>query len=83
MKAELQVEDVVAKSGTIACGFLKAGEMQDGTTAGLPIAIVNGRADGPILYIQSASDGDELNGIAVIHHLLNTISPDELRGGIR
>jgi predicted deacylase len=82
MKSELKVEGVVAKSGTAAYGFLEVGEMQDGTAARLPVAIVNGAEDGPILYIQAASDGDELNGIAVIHHLLNTISPEELRGGI-
>lgn len=82
MKTNLQVENVVAKPGTIEYGFLEAGEMQDGTVARLPIAIANGREDGPILYIQAASDGNELNGIAVIHHILNTISPDSLRGGI-
>ncbi len=65
MKTDIKVEDVVAKPGTIEYGFLEAGEMQDGTGAKLPIAIVNGEEDGPILYIQAASDGDELNGIAV------------------
>jgi predicted deacylase len=82
MKRELKVEGVVAKPGAVAYGFLEAGEMQDGTVARLPIAIINGAEDGPILYMQAASDGDELNGIAVVHHLLNTVSPDELRGGI-
>jgi len=82
MKTDLQVENVVAKPGTVEYGFLEAGEMQDGTVARLPIAIVNGREDGPILYIQAASDGNELNGIAMIHHLLNTVSPGGLRGGI-
>lgn len=82
MKRELKVEGVVAKPGNVAHGFLEVGEMQDGTAARLPVAIVNGAEDGPILYIQAASDGDELNGIAVVHHILNTVSPDELRGGI-
>ena len=82
MKTELKVEDIVAKPGTAEYGFLKAGEMQDGTTARFPIAIVNGSEDGPILYVQAASDGNELNGVAVIHHLLNTVSANKLRGGI-
>ena len=82
METDLQVESVVARRGSIEYGFLEAGEMQDSTTARLPIAIVNGSEDGPILYVQAASDGNELNGIAVIHHLLNTVSPDSLRGGI-
>jgi len=82
MKTDLKVENIVAKPGTIAYGFLESGEMQDNTVARFPIAIVNGNKDGPILYVQAASDGNELNGIAVIHHLLNTISPHKLRGGI-
>ncbi len=82
MKTDLKVENLVTKPGTIAYGFLEAGEMQDGTVAKLPVVIINGREDGPILYVQAASDGNELNGIAVVHHILNTVSPDELRGGI-
>ncbi len=82
MKTDLKVENVVARPGSMEYGFLEAGEMQDGMAIKLPVAIINGGADGPILYIQSASDGNELNGIAVVHHLLDTISPDELRGGI-
>ncbi len=82
MKTDLKVENLAAKPGAIAYGFLEAGEMQDGTAAKLPVVIINGREDGPILYVQAASDGNELNGIAVVHHILNTVSPDELRGGI-
>jgi len=82
MNTNLKVESVIAKPGTIAYGFLKAGETQDGSAVKLPIALINGSKDGPILYVQAVSDGDELNGIAVIHHLLNTISPQELCGGI-
>jgi len=37
--------------------------------------------EGPILYLQAASDGNELNGISVIQHILNNISPDNLRAG--
>lgn len=82
MKSDLKVKNVVARPGTIEYGSLEAGEMQDGTVARIPVAIINGGEDGPILYIQAASDGNELNGIAVIHHLLNMVSPEKLRGGI-
>jgi hypothetical protein len=82
MKTKLRVESIEAEPGTTSYGFIEAGEMQDGTSAKLPIAIINGKHEGPILYIQSASDGNELNGIAVIHHILRTINPDELKGGI-
>jgi len=82
MNTNIQVESVIAEPGTIAYGFLDAGDMQDGSAVKLPIAIINGSEDGPILYIQSVSDGDELNGLSVIQHFLNNLSPQELRGGI-
>ena len=82
MKTELKVANIVAKPGTIEYGYLEVGDMQDSTPAMLPVALLNGIEDGPILYVQAASDGNELNGISVIHHILNTVSPNKLRGGI-
>lgn len=82
MKDDIRLGDVIAKPGTKEYGFLEAGEMQDNTSVKLPFAIINGSEDGPILYVQAASDGNELNGIAVIHHILNTVPPGKLRGGI-
>ena len=39
MKTDLKVENVVAKPGTIAYGFLEAGEMQDNTVAQFTVAV--------------------------------------------
>ncbi len=82
MKANIQIGSLIAKSGETTYGFLDAGEMQDGAIIRLPIAVINGIEDGPIIYIQAGSDGNELNGIAVIHNILNGISPIELSGAI-
>jgi len=82
MKTDLKIDKIIAKPGTIEYGYIEVGDMQDSTPAMMPITILNGIYDGPILYIQAASDGNELNGIAVIHHILNTVSPNSLRGGI-
>ncbi len=82
MKANIQIDSIIAKSGETTYGFLDAGELQDGTIVKLPIAIINGIEDGPIIYIQAGSDGNELNGIAVIHNILNAVSPTELNGAI-
>lgn len=82
MKANIQIDSIIAKPGETTYGFLDAGEMQDGSNVKLPIAIVNGIEDGPIIYIQAGSDGNELNGIAVIHNILNCISPKEISGAI-
>ena len=79
---DLKVETIIAKPGQKAQGYLIVGEMQDGNPIRIPVAIINGTEGGPVLYIQSASDGNELNGIAVIQEILRKIEPSQLRGGI-
>ena len=78
----LRLEHLAAEPGSMVQGYWEVSEMSDGTPARLPVAILNGVEDGPILYLQAASDGDELNGIAVIQKVINRIKPDRLRGGI-
>jgi len=79
---DIKVDAIVAKPGRKAQGYLMVGEMQDGNPIRIPVAIINGTEDGPVLYIQAASDGNELNGIAVIQEILRKIEPSQLRGGI-
>jgi predicted deacylase len=69
-----------AEPGTLDTGRLAVGETRDGTTVGLPVAVVNGATDGPTLYLQAASDGDELNGVGVIQRVVPQLEPEELAG---
>jgi predicted deacylase len=79
---DLAVDTIVAKPGQKTQGYLTVGERQDGTPIRIPVALVNGVEDGAVLYLQAASDGNELNGIAVIQAILRQIEPDQLCGGI-
>jgi len=63
-------------------GRLEVGETRDGSPVGLPVAVVNGADDGKTLYLQAASDGDELNGVGVIQRTLPQIDPGALSGTI-
>ncbi|MCZ6676473.1 MAG: succinylglutamate desuccinylase/aspartoacylase family protein [Candidatus Poribacteria bacterium] len=74
------VGPLIAEPGQSAEGHLKVGTMPDGTPLRLPIVIVNGTQGGKTLYLQSISDGDELNGIAVVHEILRQVRPNGLRG---
>lgn len=71
-----------ASSGEVDTGRLPIGEARDGTPIGLPVAVVNGAEDGQTLYIQAASDGDELNGVGVISRLVPRLDPAVLSGTI-
>ena len=76
----LKVERIEAEPGHRRDGYLTVGEMQDNSPARLPVVLVNGAKPGPTLYMQAASDGDELNGIAVIRRVLKRLDPAVLKG---
>ncbi|WP_049947842.1 succinylglutamate desuccinylase/aspartoacylase family protein [Candidatus Halobonum tyrrellensis] len=69
-----------AAPGEFDTGRLEVGEMRDGTTVGLPVAVLNGATDGKTLYVQAVSDGDELNGLGVLNRLVPQLDPDEVAG---
>jgi predicted deacylase len=71
-----------AAPGETDTGRLEVGESRDGSAVGLPCAVVNGTTDGQTLYLQAASDGDELNGVGVISRVVPQLDPAELSGTI-
>ncbi|MFB6087820.1 MAG: succinylglutamate desuccinylase/aspartoacylase family protein [Haloarculaceae archaeon] len=71
-----------AAPGEMATGRLPVGETRDGTEVGLPVAVINGARDGDTLYVQAASDGDELNGIGVVRRAVPRLDPADLAGTI-
>ena len=71
-----------AAPGEIDTGYLDVCEGRDGRTVSLPVAVINGARKGKTLYIQAASDGDELNGIGVVRRLVPQLDPGELSGTI-
>jgi predicted deacylase len=71
-----------AAPGEKDTGSLEAGDRRDGSEFSLPVAVVNGAEEGDTLYVQAASDGDELNGVGVIREVYRRLSPDELSGQV-
>lgn len=67
---------------TKVTGRLTVGELRSGEEFSLPVTVINGSSPGKTLYIQAASDGDELNGIGVIQRIVPTLDPAELSGTV-
>jgi len=59
---------------------LPVARIPSGNWMTLPIHVLHGSADGPVIWISSAIHGDELNGVAIIRELLSKISPKKLSG---
>jgi len=71
-----------AAPGEADIGRLEVGETRDGSTAALPVAVINGATGGKTLYIQAASDGDELNGVGVVRRVVPQLDPQQLSGTV-
>ncbi len=71
-----------AAPSEIDTGRLSVGETRDGSPVRLPVCVINGAEEGKTLYIQAASDGDELNGVGVIRALVPRLDPAEVAGTI-
>ncbi|THE65445.1 deacylase [Salinadaptatus halalkaliphilus] len=71
-----------AEPGEIDTGRLEVGETRDGSPFGLPVAVINGDRPGKTLYMQAASDGDELNGLGVVRHAVPRLDPADIAGTI-
>ncbi len=62
--------------------WVELGQDGLGAPVALPVAVLRGQSDGPVLGLTAALHGDELNGIAVLHRLLARLDPERLRGTI-
>lgn len=53
-----------------------------GSPIEVPFVVLRGRHPGPVVGISAAVHGNELNGIKIIHNLLNNLDPEEMRGSL-
>jgi len=51
-----------------------------GADISLPVRILHGKEDGPVVWVDAAIHGDEVSGIEVIHEVLDGLSASTLRG---
>lgn len=76
------VRDLVVRRGEKLRGRLLAGRLADGSPIDIPVIVAHGREAGPVLYVQAACHGIEVNGIEVIRRLDQEIEPERLTGTI-
>ena len=66
--------------GTVAQIYLKVSETVTHRPASIPITVVNGTGEGPVLFLTGAVHGDEINGVAIVRRILDQIDPQGLHG---
>jgi len=50
------------------------------TSVAMPVHVIHGKKEGPVLFLSAAVHGDEINGVEVIRRLLSMNSLKRLRG---
>lgn len=51
-----------------------------GADVSLPVRILHGKEDGPVVWVNAATHGDEIVGVEVIRRVLAELSPKTMRG---
>jgi predicted deacylase len=59
---------------------IRIAETVDGQPVELPVLVIGGRGDGPVLWVHSAVHGDEVNCIGAIHELIDGVEQTGLSG---
>lgn len=59
---------------------LPIAKLVTGAEVTLPVLVLHGRDDGPVVWVDAAIHGDEVGGVDIIRRVLQTIDPKMLRG---
>ena len=66
----ITIGDHVIKPGDRVSISLPVADLYTATSLSMPVKVISGRKDGPVLFVSAAIHGDELNGVEVIRRLL-------------
>ena len=66
--------------GTKAAGLIEHGTFADGTPLQSPLHVLIGAEAGPVLYVQAAVHGDEVNGVETVRRVVTAADPEQMRG---
>lgn len=74
----LSLDDI--PKGQLVRMWLEVGHDSFSAPLAVPVVVIRGSKPGPVFGVTAAVHGNELNGIPVIHRLIQRTSPDKLRG---
>jgi predicted deacylase len=81
-KRMIKVGTASAEEGEKAQGFLKIGELSVHSEITVPVFVVNGKGEGPTLWVNGGVHGDEVNGFMAVRRLALGLDPGELKGAL-
>lgn len=76
----IRIGSVLAQEMEKVRGKLEVGELASGSKMSIPVIIINGNSKGPVLWLNGAVHGDELNGVFAIIQLVMELKPEQIKG---
>lgn len=80
MSEALLIGTAAAAPGTLTRSAIPIGADASGAARSIPVLVCRGAADGPVLWVNGATHGDEPEGALSIFKTLDGLDPAELRG---
>ncbi len=80
MTSDFKMGGVSIKKGQRSKIELAVSSLYDGTDLSIPVEVVRGKEDGPVLFISAAIHGDEINGTEIVSRILKNKSLKKLKG---
>ena len=75
-----KLESIEVKRGERADTWFPVAKKPDGSDYSIPLIIINGVEEGPVLYVMGGIHPDELEGPAAIWDVANSLDPQKLKG---
>jgi predicted deacylase len=84
MASTMKIGNITCEPGEMQFGAIPGNVyLRDGSEVQIPLIVVNGVKDGPVLWLGGMVHGNELPGIEVIRRVVReTVDPEALRGTI-
>ncbi|MGB5368530.1 MAG: succinylglutamate desuccinylase/aspartoacylase family protein [Polyangiales bacterium] len=81
-RAPFEINGVMVPAGKLTQVELRLARLPTGMWISLPVGVLHGRHEGPVIWVSAAIHGDELNGVPIIRHLLDAVDPRRLSGTV-
>ena len=80
LNKSFSIGETVVKPGQRANLSLPVADLYTSTSLSMPLQVICGRRDGPVLFVSAAIHGDELNGVEIVRRLLRLKALGSIRG---
>jgi len=78
----MRIGPIAVNRGSRGYGVLVAGRLADGQELAIPVHVIAGSRDGPVLTVVATQHGDEVGPLAALRELLSRLDPRKVAGTI-